>query len=177
MTQDIVPYKPHMEGSYIMSLREIGFLNADGKCNSYYACYYGDWTYDKFYATCQRTKALPLSRGVYMPATASYEEKFVARLKRDFADFLEDNKDAFMPYTRLEEKFEYFAQEYCFSDMYKDAFNQRPHLEARFYCHALGYEVEHRILTLGGYNPTIEEDADDAIFSAEAYRAYLLARG
>ena len=160
-----------------MSLREIGFLNSKGECNSYYACHCGDWSYDKFYATCQRTKALPLSRGVYMPSTASAEEVFIAHLKRDFADWLNEHEEWFDKWTYTEEKFRVFAGEYNFSDWYKDCFNQRPHLDARFYVHALGYPVEHRILTLGGYNPTIEEEADDAIFSAESYRAYLLARG
>lgn len=149
-------------------MREL--FNSKGECNSYYA-YLGDWSYDKFYMACQKTKALPKVKGVHPSSNASAEECFIAYLKRDFALYKADielNYDC--RFVSLEEIFRRFANEWLFSDFYKDTFNQRPHLDASFYLYAMGYE------NVGGLRfcmPPFSQDVEDAIWSARAYRTHL----
>ena len=149
---------------------EKNFINAKGECTSYYACYLGDWSYDKFFEVCQTTKALPI-KGVHPSSKASEEEKFIAWLKLDFRLWKEQTEREYdCRYTTLEEMFNIYARESCFSDMYKDVFNQRPHLEAEFYLYAMGYK------DVGGLRfcqPPFTHDVEEAIWSAKEYRKYM----
>lgn len=145
-------------------------FNSKGECTSYYA-YLGDWSFDKFFKACQSTKALPI-KGVHPSRNASDEECFVAYLKRDFADYLADFAIKYS-YRNLEEVFKCYCRETCFSDWYKDTFDQRPHLDSSFYLYAMGYKE------VGGIRfcmSPFSEEVEDAVASAEAYRAYLLGK-
>lgn len=149
------------------------FINENGQCTSYYACYLGDWSFDRFVEVCKTTKALPI-KGVHPSRNATTEEYFVACLKADFRDYKERlERDFDMSRASLEDVFERFSREYNFSDWYKDAFNQRPHLEASFYLYAMGYE------NVGGLRfcmPPFSEDVAEAVWSAKEYRKYLESR-
>lgn len=145
-------------------------FNSKGECNSYYAML-GDWSFDKFYETCQTTKAIPI-KGVYPSSKASKEERFVAFLKRDFADYIAKYESLYdCRFVRIEDIFKAFANEYCFSDYYKDIFNQKPHLDTSFYLYAMGYT------NVGGLRFCMQPfsvDIENALWSAKAYREYLL---
>ena len=138
-------------------------FNAKGECTSAYACYYGDWTIDKFFKTCQNVKPLPI-KGVHVGQNATEQERFCIELKTAFKDFCAKWDGS------LEDLFKSFSCDYNFSDWYKEVFNQRPHLPVEFYLYAMGYE------SVGGIRfcmPPFKNDVDDAVWSAKAYRQYL----
>ena len=147
-------------------------FTVDGKCTSYYAIL-GDWSFDLFFETCQTTKALPI-KGVHPSRNASEAEAFVAWLKADFRDWLERMYEEYdCSRESLEDMFKMYARESFFSDCYKDAFNQRPHLKPAFYLFAMGYE------NVGGLRfcmSPFSDDVADAVWSAKAFRDWLEAK-
>lgn len=102
-----------------------------------------DWTFDKFVEDMNKYNATPI-KGVYPSSTASYEEKFITWFKNCVRDF----KNEWMAehngclYDRYEGwAGDAFARELgnmCFSDFYKDTYNQRPHLATWYYIHLTG---------------------------------------
>ena len=102
---------------------------------------FADWTYDMFLEDAKAYKATPI-KGVYPRRDATYREYFMVTLKgyvRDFkAKWLESHTGMYDRYDGWIG--DAFAQELndWFSDFYKDAYNQRPHLDAWYYVHALG---------------------------------------
>ena len=147
------------------------FMNENGTCNSYYAVYYRDWSFDRFVEACG-VKAQPI-KGVYAPSSYTDAQKFVYYLKHDFAAYLADiyARYDFNPrLDGLEHVFERFCNEWDFSDYYKDVFNQRPHLPSEFYLYALGY-TDVRVHV---WDKRIQPDFEEAVWSAGAYRDYML---
>lgn len=104
-----------------------------------------DWSFDLFKGDSELYKATP-RKGVYPRSSASYREYFMVTLKGYVRDFIEEwNKkhegrwydrrdgyigDAFAHQDMFRNGF--------FSDFYKDAYNQRPHLNIWFYINSLG---------------------------------------
>lgn len=97
-----------------------------------------DWTFDLFVEDAKTFKALPI-KGVHCRSNASSAERFISQLKFICNSWIAENKGKCESWE-LERAFEYFFEnEINFSDMYKDAYNQRPHLDPIYYMYALGY--------------------------------------
>ena len=100
-----------------------------------------DYTYDLFVDDAKAYKATPI-KGVYPSSQVSARERFMVYLKNTIRDFKNDNPvylvksyDPSMGYVG--DVFAMMLDDINFSDMYKDAYGQRPHLDAWFYIHAL----------------------------------------
>lgn len=100
-----------------------------------------DYTYDLFVDDAKAYKATPI-KGVYPNSQVSARERFMVYLKNTIRDFKNDNPvylvksyDSSMGY--IGDAFAMMLDDINFSDMYKDAYGQRPHLDSWFYIHAL----------------------------------------
>ena len=101
-----------------------------------------DWTYDLFVEDAGKYNATP-RKGVHCNSNASERESFMVWFKncaRDFkAKWVAEGRTM---YDRCHGWIgDAFARELgrtCFSDYYKDAYNQRPHLPAWYYVQATG---------------------------------------
>ena len=102
-----------------------------------------DWTFDMFVEDANLYKATA-QKGVHCRSNAEYREYFMVTLKNQVRDFLANwNKDHD---GHLYDRYDgwagdAFAKELRrseFSDFYKEAYGQRPHLGMWFYVHVLG---------------------------------------
>lgn len=102
-----------------------------------------DWTYDLFTEDAQQFKATPM-KGVHCQSNAGEREQFMVWFKnaaRDFkAEWLESHTGLYETYEGwCGDAFANEIMKYgCFSDFYKDAYGQRPHLPYWFYVQATG---------------------------------------
>ena len=101
-----------------------------------------DWTYDMFVEDAKKYQAKPM-RGIYCSSRASDREKFMTWFKgcaRDFKEAWLKEHDGRM-YDRYDgyigDAFKRELPDMCFSDYYKDVYNQRPHLDRWYYIHLL----------------------------------------
>lgn len=104
-----------------------------------------DWTYDMFLEDVKIYTALPI-KGVHCRANASWRERFMRDLKtfvRDFEKKWLEEHDGHR-YDRCDgwigNDFERAMFDWDFSDYYKDAYGQRPHLSMWYYVHAFGFQ-------------------------------------
>lgn len=102
-----------------------------------------DWTYDLFMEDAKKYNATP-QKGVYCPSNADYRQYFMTSFKnyaRDFRKEWEKTHDG--NYDKYEgwigDAFARSFDDWCFSDFYKEAYNQRPHLPRWFYVRAVGF--------------------------------------
>lgn len=107
--------------------------------------YATDWTFDFFKEDSELYKATP-RKGAYTRSNAPYREYFMVTLKGYVRDFVEkwNQEHEGRKYDRYDGWIgDAFARQPMFhngwfSDFYKDAYNQRPHLSTWFYIHLLG---------------------------------------
>ena len=102
-----------------------------------------DWTFDMFMEDAKLYKATPC-KGVHCPKDADYRQYFMTAFKnyaRDFEEqwrkdheYLYDLRDGY-----IGDAFSRELSRFGFSDFYKEAYNQRPHLDRWFYVHAVGF--------------------------------------
>jgi hypothetical protein len=101
-----------------------------------------DWTYDMFLEDVKTYTALPI-KGVHCRANASWRERFMRGLKtfaRDFEEkWLEEHEGHMYDNGWIGNEFARALVDWGFSDYYKDAYGQRPHLNPWYYVHALGF--------------------------------------
>ena len=105
-----------------------------------------DWTFDRFVEDSKKYSATPI-KGVYSSSDADYRESFMRWFKneaRDFeADWMKTHKSLYDRYDGwIGDAFAERLSDMCFSDIYKDAYNQRPHLPSWYYIHAVGLPME-----------------------------------
>lgn len=132
-----------------------------------------DFTYDMFMEDAKLYKALPYN-GVYA-STDNYRKYFM----RNFKKYAETFKAKwFATYGKCFDEYHHyigdaFAEEELtdwFSDFYKDAYGQRPHLPAWFYLQALdGFPSDEDI-----YRKFCATPVQDAINNAKVVREKLL---
>ena len=101
-----------------------------------------DWSYDQFVKDADRYSAKPM-RGVHCRSNASDREKFMTWFKdcaRDFkAEWLKSHTGLYDRYDGwVGDAFARELSDMCFSDYYKDTYNQRPHLSSWYYVHLTG---------------------------------------
>lgn len=105
-----------------------------------------DWTFDYFMEDAKLYNATAI-KGVYPNRNASDREKFMVWFKnfaRDFKiDWLKKYKKIYVfPYGYCGDAFKKALYNSCFSDYYKDVYNQRPHLDYWYYVQATGLHTE-----------------------------------
>ena len=123
--------------------------------------YCADWTYDLFMEDAGLYHATP-RRGVYPRCDAGIREHFMTWFKgcaRDFkSKWYETHEHAYD--TRDGYIGDAFARELgkmCFSDFYKDTYNQRPHLSSWYYVRALDFPMNEDVARMFCATPV--EDA------------------
>lgn len=131
-----------------------------------------DWTYDLFIEDSTKYKATPI-KGVHCRKNASNREQFMVWFKnyaRDFKDeWLKANKHLYNEQSR-EYIGDAFAKEFgniLFSDFYKDAYGQRPHLADWFYIQAVNFPTNEDVSRKFCAMPV-----EDAIERAKYYREF-----
>ena len=132
-----------------------------------------DWTYDLFVEDAELYKATPI-KGVNCPADADWRQRFMTWFKNCARDFLEA-WDAPLYDRRRGWVGDAFARELgdmCFSDYYKDAYGQRPHLPDWFYVQAVGLPMSEDVARCFCSDPV-----GDAVMNAKSTREYLEAAG
>lgn len=133
-----------------------------------------DWSFDMFAEDAKLYNATPM-KGVYPRRDASEREKFMTWLKGCVRDFtIEWKKNHNSLYDRYEgwigDAFARMLSDMCFSDYYKDTYNQRPHLDSWYYVHMLGlHQTGDVAMTF------CSEPIEDAIDMAKRNRDYLMA--
>ena len=127
-----------------------------------------DWTYDLFVDDSKLYKATA-RKGVYPRRDASYREYFMTMFKGYVRDFIKkwnaehdghwyDRYDGYIGDAFAREPM--FSNGF-FSDFYKDAYGQRPHLDIWFYIHLMGLPMsEDTARTFCAY--PVEGAVDDA---------------
>jgi len=129
-----------------------------------------DWTFDYFMEDARAYHETPC-KGIY-PDSSDYRKYFMVTFKnraRDFkAKWLKNH-----PY--LYDKYDgYIGDAFgrtltdWFSDFYKDAYGQRPHLPTWFYVHAVGFPQREDTARLFCADP-IEAAEDDAKAARAAF--------
>lgn len=104
-----------------------------------------DWTYDMFKEDADKYKATAC-KGVYPRKDADYREYFMVTFKGYIRDFVAkwdkthngrryDDYEGWIGDAFARE--DMFHNDY-FSDFYKDAYGQRPHLSLWYYIHLMG---------------------------------------
>ena len=101
-----------------------------------------DWSFDQFMEDARAYKATPC-KGVHCPSNASYRQYFMVSFKNFARDFKEKwyktHEHLYDTYDGwIGDAFARELDDWCFSDFYKDAYNQRPHLSRWFYVQAVG---------------------------------------
>lgn len=113
--------------------------------------------------------------GEYGRKDAPLREQFVRWLKREAKEFKENwvnkyNKNLFnMHEGYIGDAFKNHLYESEFSDFYKDAYGQRPHLDLWFYVHAVGFPTSEDFARTFCASPV-----QDAIENAEQTRIEML---
>lgn len=130
-----------------------------------------DWTYDLFNADAGLYKATPI-KGVHCRKDADYREQFMVWLKNEVRDFkAEWAKECPYQYDTYRGWIgDAFARELWglgFSDYYKDAYGQRPHLATWFYVHAVGLPMSEDVARTFCARPV-----EDAIENARQVRGW-----
>lgn len=136
--------------------------------------YATDWTFDFFKQDSELYKATP-RKGVYPRSDTPYREYFMVTLKGYVRDFVEkwDQEHEGRKYDRYDGWIgDAFARQPMFhdgffSDFYKDAYGQRPHLSTWFYIHLLGLPMSEDTARTFCANPI-----DDAVENAKYTRKY-----
>lgn len=128
-----------------------------------------DWTFDLFMEDSKLYKATAM-KGVHCRSNASARESFMVWFKNQARDFktewekthkgLYDSYDGYIGDCFASE-----LDDMCFSDFYKDTYNQRPHLPRWFYVQALGLPMQEDTARLFCASPV-----ENAIEDAKAYR-------
>ena len=133
--------------------------------------YATDWTYDLFMEDASLYKATP-RKGIHCRKNASYRECFMRWFKNRARDFeTEWNAAHAYRYDRTDGWIgDTFAKtlDDCFSDFYKDAYGQRPHLPAWFYVQAVGLPMSEDTARTFCASPV-----NDAIESAKQARSMI----
>ena len=132
-----------------------------------------DWTYDMFLEDVKLYTPLPI-KGVHCRANASWREQFMRNLKtfaRDFEEkWIEEHEGHI--YDRYDgwigNAFERALINWDFSDYYKDAYGQRPHLDTWYYVHALGFHHSEDVSRMFCADPV-----EDAVINAQYVREVL----
>lgn len=133
-----------------------------------------DWTYDLFEEDSRLYKATPI-KGVYPRRNAEYREYFMVMFKgyvRDFVAKWNAEHDGHQ-YDRYDGWIgDAFARQPMFhngffSDFYKDAYGQRPHLSLWFYIHLMGLPMSEDTARTFCARPV-----EDAIKNAKYVRDY-----
>lgn len=107
-----------------------------------------DFTFDMFVETLGTCKALPLAHGVYRNFGDDCASEFCTWLLTEAKEF-KTHWSALYGDKRYADRlyignaFMNYIDWSFFSDYYKDAFNQRPHLDRDLYVSALGFETNH----------------------------------
>lgn len=132
-----------------------------------------DWTFDMFQEDAELYRATPM-KGVYPSRNASRREKFMTwfkNLARDFkAEWLKENDGRlYNGYEYIGDAFEQEIYNSCFSDFYKDTYNQRPHLPIWFYIQAT--ELPHGEDTIRTF---CAQPIRDAVENAKTNREWLM---
>lgn len=101
-----------------------------------------DWSFDLFAEDAELYKATPI-KGVHPRSDASEREQFMTWFKgcvRDFTnEWMKSHKGLYDRYDGwIGDAFARQLSEMCFSDYYKDTYNQRPHLNDWYYIHLAG---------------------------------------
>lgn len=130
-----------------------------------------DWTYDLFHEDSIKYKATPI-KGVYPRSTADEREQFMVWFKNAARDFEETwNKTHAHRYDRYDgwigDAFARTLGDLCFSDYYKDTYNQRPHLPTWFYVTVTGLPMEEDTIRTFCANPI-----RDAVENAKEIRMF-----
>ena len=102
-----------------------------------------DWTFDMFMEDAKLYKATPC-KGVHCPKDADYRQYFMTTLKNYARDFKEE---WFKTHEHLYDSYDGYIGDafarslyrFGFSDFYKEAYYQRPHLDTWYYVHAVGF--------------------------------------
>ena len=134
-----------------------------------------DWSYDMFVEDSKLYFAKPI-KGVHCSSDADIREKFMTWLKnaaRDFkAEWLEqhnnhlyDNYEGYIGDAFGREVLYGFGS--IFSDYYKDAYGQRPHLDTWFYVKMLGLPHSEDVFRTFCARPV-----EDAVSYAKEVRRY-----
>lgn len=132
--------------------------------------YATDWTFDLFMEDATTYKETPI-KGVHCRKDASYREEFMTWFKnaaRDFREtWIKEHNDRL--YDRYDgyigDAFAKTLRDMCFSDFYKETYNQRPHLPVWFYIQALNLPTSEDTLRKFCATPV-----DDAIRLAKRNR-------
>ena len=132
-----------------------------------------DWTFDLFMEDAAQYKATPI-KGVHCRADADYREQFMTWFKNMVRDFkaeweAEHGKRRYDDYEGYEgDAFKRRLQRTEFSDFYKDAYGQRPHLNSWFYVQATGLpQDEDTVRTFCAY--PVENAVKDAKRNRERF--------
>ena len=130
-----------------------------------------DWSFDLFAEDMAKYKGFP--KGVHCSDICSDRQKFIVWFKglaRDFrTEWSKEHKGDYDKYDGyIGDAFARILADACFSDYYKEVYNQRPHLSRWYYIHLLGLPMSEDTGRLFCANPI--EDVKD---SAKEYREYL----
>lgn len=124
-----------------------------------------DWTYDLFLEDLKKYNE-------DFNDTDNYTGYFIGYLKRSVKRFLDkwnrahDGKMYVRGYGWSGDKFADEIADCAFSDFYKEAYGQRPHLPMWFYVHALGLPMQEDTARMFCANP-VERATEEAIRARE----------
>lgn len=122
-----------------------------------------DWTLDLFAEDMASVNALPLRKGVRSAKSLTDRQKFCQWLKTQAKFFVEDYADESGMYVRgtydeMGDAFANYISDSCFSDWYKDEYNQRPHFSRKFVAMLCGLPVMNEVGFCGsGYRDLLRE--------------------
>ena len=131
-----------------------------------------DYTYDLFVEDMEKYTATPI-RGVHCRRNAGDRERFARTMKNMVRDYKEEwaahsDKVYDKMYGWIGDGFIFFFFFSCFSDLYKDTYNQRPHLDMWFYVTALGLPTGQDVFRTFCSSPV-----EDAIEAARRNREHV----
>ena len=133
----------------------------------------GDWTYDQFMEDVKEYKAEDINSFVVTDET--YRKYFMCWFKNAAETFKEEwlKKHEHMYDTYdgyIGDSFSRTLYSGWFSDFYKDAYGQRPHLPMWYYVHALGLPMQEDVSRTFCASP-VKDAMDDAIAMREYFRS------
>ena len=129
-----------------------------------------DWSFDEFVEDMRSVNALPMRRGVHSAKTLTERQQFCQHVKTMAKYFKEDYAEDNGIYVK--DSYEYIGDAFanylkrgdmCFSDWYKDLYNQRPHFQYQYGAMLCGLEVFGEVGFCGdGWKDLMEHEIDIA---------------
>jgi len=130
-----------------------------------------DWTYDQFMEDVKAYKSDEIN--TFSVTDETYRKYFMCSFKKSAEDFKEEwlkkHKALYDDYAGyIGDAFSKRLFDGSFSDFYKEAYGQRPHLPIWFYVHAIGFPMQEDVARTFCARP-VQDAIDEARMIRENY--------